>query len=460
MSKAFAQRRTAGTVPITLVTEKSYAAWRRKESAPVREALRRSGFKAKPGAHMVLPATNGPKSRVVVISDDVPDLWALAGLPYDLPTGTYTLDGEFEPAVATRLALGWGLGGYRFDRYLSETAPPPAKLVMPKNAHRGAVEAQVDAVTLVRNLINTPAADMGPPELATAAKQVAERFGAKFRVVQGKVLKEQFPAVHAVGRAADKAPRLIDMTWGKAKHPKVTLVGKGVCFDTGGLNLKPAAGMRWMKKDMGGAAVVLGLAHLIMSAGLPVRLRTIIPAVENNVSGNAYRPGDVLRTRKGVSIEIGNTDAEGRIVLADGLALADEEDPDLVIDCATLTGAARVALGADLPAMFCNDDAFADDLNAAADRVADPLWRLPLWQPYRRLLDTPIADINNAGTGGFAGAITAALFLGTFVERAKTWVHLDLYGWNDTDRPGRPRGGEAMAMRALFDVIRRRFAES
>jgi len=333
-------------------------------------------------------------------------------------------------------------------------------LVMPKNAHRGAVEAQVDAVTLVRNLINTPAADMGPPELATAAKQVAERFGAKFRVVQGKVLKEQFPAVHAVGRAADKAPRLIDMTWGKAKHPKVTLVGKGVCFDTGGLNLKPAAGMRWMKKDMGGAAVVLGLAHLIMSAGLPVRLRTIIPAVENNVSGNAYRPGDVLRTRKGVSIEIGNTDAEGRIVLADGLALADEEDPDLVIDCATLTGAARVALGADLPAMFCNDDAFADDLNAAADRVADPLWRLPLWQPYRRLLDTPIADINNAGTGGFAGAITAALFLGTFVERAKTWVHLDLYGWNDTDRPGRPRGGEAMAMRALFDVIRRRFAES
>jgi len=460
MNDAFAQRRTAGTIPITLVTEKGYAAWRRKEGVSVREALRRSGFKAKPGAHMVIPAAKGPKSRVVAVINDLPDLWALAGLPNQLPNGSYVLDDELDPAVATRLAVGWGLGSYRFDRYRSEPAPAPAKLVMPKNADRGAVEAQVDAVSLVRNLINTPAADMGPPELADAAKQLSVGFGAKLRVVRGKALKEQFPAVHAVGRAAAKAPRLIDMAWGKPKHPKVTLVGKGVCFDTGGLNLKTGAGMRWMKKDMGGAAVTLGLAHLIMSAGLPVRLRVIIPAVENNVSGNAYRPGDILRTRKGVSIEIGNTDAEGRVVLADGLALADEEAPDLLVDCATLTGAARVALGTDLPAMFCDDDTFAGELSAAAQNVTDPLWRLPLWQPYRRLLDTPVADINNAGTGGFAGAITAALFLGTFVERAKTWVHLDLYGWNDTDRPGRPRGGDAMAMRALFDVIRRRFGES
>jgi len=460
MNDAFAQRRTSGTVPITLVTETGYAAWRRKQSAAVRDGLRRAGFKAKVGAYALVPGTKGSKDHVIVAIDKTPDLWALAGLPNNLPAGTYAIEGDLDVPIATAMAVGWGLGCYSFDRYLTDPRARVAKLVLPKDADRDQVIAQVRAVTLVRDLINTPAADMGPPELAAAAKQMADEFGAKIRVVRGKSLKEQFPAIHAVGRAADKAPRLIDIAWGKPKHPKVTVVGKGVCFDTGGLNLKPAQGMRWMKKDMGGAAVALGLAHLIMSADLPIRLRVIIPAVENNVAGNAYRPGDVLRTRKGVSVEIGNTDAEGRVVLADGLALADEEAPDVLIDCATLTGAARVALGADLPAMFCDDEDFAGALSAAATTVNDPLWRLPLWRPYRSLLDTPIADINNAGTGGFAGAITAALFLADFVDSAKTWVHLDLYGWNDTDRPGRPRGGEAMAMRALFEVIRRRFGVS
>jgi leucyl aminopeptidase len=460
MIPAFSQRRTSSTTPITLVTNKAYTAWVRKQGAAIRGGLRAAGFVAKPGAHIVLPSVKGQKRAVLAVIDEAPDLWAIADLPNKLPTGTYALDEALEPSVATVLAVGWGLGGYRFDRYLSDPRPDPAKLVIPKSVDRVALGAQVEATFLARDLINTPAADMGPPELAAAAKKMADRFGAKTRVVRGKVLEDQFPAVHAVGRAADKAPRLIDFTWGKAQHPKVTLVGKGVCFDTGGLNLKPAQGMRWMKKDMGGAAVSLGLAHLIMSARLPVRLRVIIPAVENNVAGNAFRPGDVLATRKGVSIEIGNTDAEGRLVLADGLALADEESPDLLIDCATLTGAARVALGADLPAMFCDDDGFAEALASASEAVNDPLWRLPLWQPYRRLLNTPIADINNAGTGGLAGAITAALFLATFVENAKTWAHLDLYGWNDTDRPGRPQGGEAMAMRALFEAIRQRFAVS
>jgi leucyl aminopeptidase len=457
MIEAFAQRRTPATVLITPVTKSGYNAWLRKQNAPVRSGLRSAGFNAKSGSHVVLPAANGRKARVIAGFAEKPDLWSLAHLPNALPTGTYALDDDIETSLATALTVGWGLGGYRFNRYLSEAKRSPAKLVISKDVDRAEVESQVVAVSLARDLINTPAADMGPPELADAAKQIAGAFGAKTRIVRGKDLKEGYPAIHAVGRAADKAPRLIDITWGKSKHPKVTLVGKGVCFDTGGLNLKPAQGMRWMKKDMGGAAVALGLARLIMSAQLPVRLRVIIPAVENNVAGNAYRPGDILRTRKGVSVEIGNTDAEGRLVLADGLALADEEVPDLLIDCATLTGAARVALGADLPALFCDDTDFAQSLTAAGDTVADPLWRLPLWRPYRKLLDTPIADINNAGTGGFAGAITAALFLAAFVDNAKIWAHVDLYGWNDLDRPGRPRGGEAMTMRALFEVIRDRF---
>lgn len=457
MNECFAQRRTATSVSIEIVATDAFAAWKKRQPRAVRDWLAVDGFAGRVGSFAPIPGGDGVRPRVVVVPDGALDLWTLAALPSRLAPATYCLEDDLDPAAATALMVGWGLGCYRFDRYLAAARGKVTRLVVPKGADRAEAARQIESVVLVRDLINTPAADLGPPELADAARHLAKTYAAKLSVVSGKALEDHFPAVHAVGRAAAKPPCLIDFTWGNKNHPKVTLVGKGVCFDTGGLNLKPGSSMKLMKKDMGGAAVTLGLARLIMNAELPVRLRVIVPAVENNVSGNAYRPGDVLRTRKGVSVEIGNTDAEGRLVLADALALADEESPDLMIDCATLTGAARVALGPDLPALFCDDTAFAEDLMCAGRDVSDPLWRLPLWQPYLRMLKTPIADINNAGSGGFAGAITAALFLKTFVSNAKVWAHLDLYGWNDEDRPGRPKGGDAMAMRALFETIRRRF---
>ncbi|MCC2665736.1 MAG: leucyl aminopeptidase family protein, partial [Geminicoccaceae bacterium] len=315
-----------------------------------------------------------------------------------------------------------------------------------------------DAVYLARDLINMPASDLGPAELALAAEAVATRGGAEFRTVEGdRLLEENYPALHAVGRASPRAPRLIELVWGAADAPKLTLVGKGVCFDTGGLDLKSSQNMLLMKKDMGGAAVTLGLAQAIMAQDLPVRLRLLIGAVENSVAGSAFRPGDVLSTRKGLTVEIGNTDAEGRLVLADLLAEGDREQPDLMIDCATLTGAARVALGPDLPALFTADDRLAHDLIAAGRAVFEPVWRLPLHQPYREMLDSSVADINNAGSGGFAGAITGALFVKEFVTETKAFAHLDIYAWNPKDRPGRPKGGEATALRALLALITRRF---
>jgi leucyl aminopeptidase len=320
-------------------------------------------------------------------------------------------------------------------------------------------EISAEAIYLARDLINTPASDLGPAELAAAAETVATRFGAAFRTIEGdRLLAENYPAIHAVGRASPRAPRLIELVWGEAGAPKLTLVGKGVCFDTGGLDLKNSQGMLLMKKDMGGAAVTLGLAQAVMAEGLPVRLRLLIGAVENSVDGSAFRPGDVLSTRKGLTVEVGNTDAEGRLVLADLLAEGDREQPELMIDCATLTGAARVALGPDLPALFTPDDRLADDLIAAGQAAFEPLWRLPLHQPYREMLDSAVADINNAGSGGFAGAITGALFVKEFVTETKAFAHLDIYAWNPKDQPGRPKGGEATALRALLALIRRRFA--
>jgi leucyl aminopeptidase len=314
-----------------------------------------------------------------------------------------------------------------------------------------------DAICLGRDLINTPAEDMGPSELEAAVRSLSKRHKASVKVIRGTALKKGFPMIHAVGRASDDAPRLIDMTWGPARAPKVTLVGKGVCFDTGGLDIKPAAGMALMKKDMGGAAAVLALASMIMSARLNVRLRVLIPAVENAIAGNAFRPGDVLTSRKGITVEIGNTDAEGRLVLADALHLADGEKPDLLVDMATLTGAARVALGPDLPPFYTSDDALADELARHGTATADPLWRLPFWQRYHDMISSRVADINNAGTGGFAGSITAALFLERFVEQAKSYVHLDIFGWVPAARPARPAGGEPQAARALFALIAGRY---
>jgi leucyl aminopeptidase len=318
------------------------------------------------------------------------------------------------------------------------------------------------AVALVRDLVNTPAADMGPPDLEAAVEKVGAAFGASVTAIRGDALEQGFPMIHAVGKAADKsfAPRLIELQWGDAAHPRIAIIGKGICFDSGGLDIKPSSGMRIMKKDMGGAAHALALAKLIMGARLPVRLHLLIPAAENAIAGNAFRPGDILRTRKGLSVEIGNTDAEGRLVLGDALTRAGEDKPELMIDFATLTGAARVAVGPDLPALFANDDALAADIAAAGAQVDDPTWRLPLWDGYADMLKSDVADINNAGEGGFAGAITAALFLKRFVPEDTPWLHLDTFAWRPASKPGRPKGGEALGLRAVFRLLQQRYGRT
>ena len=351
-----------------------------------------------------------------------------------------------------------GLGCYTFDAYSDSKRRDHPSLVWPANADRKGSLAAVEAQSLVRDLINTPANDMGPERLEAAVRQLGERHGAQVSSIVGdELLAQNYPTIHAVGRAAAIAPRLIDLVWGDEDRPKLTLVGKGVCFDSGGLDLKPPAGMRLMKKDMGGAANMIGLAHMVMAAALPVRLRLLVPAVENSVSGNAMRPMDVIRTRKGLTVEIGNTDAEGRLILCDALAEASGESPDLILDCATLTGAARTALGADLPALFCNDDAVATALLAAGDAEQDPVWRMPLYRPYRKMLSSDVADLNNVSEAPLAGAVTAALFLERFVEPGTPWAHMDMMAWNREARPGRPRGGEAQFIRGAMAMLRRRY---
>ena len=354
------------------------------------------------------------------------------------------------------MALAWCLELYKYDPFRA-IAVKPVKLVCPEGVDRASVIALANASFGVRDRVNAPSNLFGPDELEAAARKVAKAGGAKLSVVSGAKLAKEFPLVHTVGAASTRAPRLIDFTWGNPKHPKVTLVGKGVCFDTGGLDIKPSAGMLLMKKDMGGASNVLGLAQLIMGAKLKLRLRVLIPAVENSIAGNAFRPGDVFKSRKGLTVEIGNTDAEGRLILCDALALADEESPELLIDLATLTGAARVALGPDLPPFYTDDDALADGLARHAVKTNDPLWRMPLWRAYNSMIDTPIADVNNAGSGGFGGSITAALYLRRFVERAKAWVHFDIFAWVPNAKAGRPKGGEQQAMRALFSYLNERY---
>ncbi len=438
-------------VRITPVTGKGLKPWLKRQQASIRRWVEGVGFTGKPGSHALLPGRDGRLAGVLLGVEDGPDIWSYGGLPRALPHGTYALDDAVAGDAASRAALGWALGGYRFGRY--RKPPPVARLVWPAAADRAAVERTALAVFLVRDLVNTPAEDMGPAELAAAAQNVARAGGARLKITVGdQLLKANYPMVHAVGRASARAPRLIDLRWG-GRGPRIALVGKGVCFDSGGLDLKPASGMLLMKKDMGGAAHVLALAQMIMSAGLPVRLRVLVPAVENSVSGNALRPLDVLRSRKGITVEVGNTDAEGRLILADALAEACSEKPDLLVDCATLTGAARVALGADLPALFANDDRTAEALLRHGRAEDDPLWRLPLHRPYRQQLDSKIADINNVSGGPHGGAITAALFLAEFVEPAVRWVHIDMMAWNGSNRPGRPEGGEAVALRALYALI-------
>ncbi len=371
-----------------------------------------------------------------------------------LEPGSYRLEGALgDPTIA---ALGFRLGAYRFDRY--RKPKDPVQLADVPGADMREVDRLVEAAVLARDLVNTPTSDLGPQTLEDAARTLALRHGMSIEVTTGdELLARNFPMIHAVGRAAAEAPRLVDMRWGDPGHPLVTLVGKGVTFDTGGLDIKPSAGMLLMKKDMGGAANILGLAHAVMSAGLKLRLRVLLPIVENAISASAFRPGDVLRARNGTTVEIGNTDAEGRLILGDALALADEESPELIVDMATLTGAARVALGPELPPLYTADDALAADLMAAGALSDDPLWRLPLWAPYAAMISSKIADVNNAGQGGFAGSITAALFLQRFVRQAKAWAHLDIFAWAPEARAGRSFGGTDQGIRAVYGVLKQRY---
>jgi leucyl aminopeptidase len=447
-------------IPVTPVAAEDLAGRAAQLDEPGRRWINAIGFTADPGKVALLPDAAGTLARVLVGKTPGEWLWALAGLPDSLPEASYRIDPEPGAEAATLMALGWALACYRFTRY---KAPPrsAAKLVWPKAADRGFVERLARGIGLARDLVNTPAEHMGPAELAEAAEELAGRQGARCRVIVGEaLLAENYPMIHAVGRASARPPRLIDLVWGDAAAPKLTLVGKGVCFDSGGLDLKTAGSMRLMKKDMGGAATLLGLAGAIMEARLPLRLRLLVPAVENAVSANAIRPLDVVRTRKGITVEIGNTDAEGRLILGDALTEADSEKPALLIDVATLTGAARAALGPELPALFTNDETLAAALLRSAEAVGDPLWRLPLWKPYRKMLSSPVADINNVSESAFAGAITAALYLAEFVGPETPWAHIDTYAWNQSSRPGRPEGGEALGLRALYRLVESRFGES
>ena len=419
-----------------------------------------SGFEVSAGKVLPVLGSDGSLLGAVFGVDaadaEESDPFTTANLARDLPAGAYRFEGALSDAEGA--VLGFLLGTYRFTRYrVSEGRE--VKLVLPEGVDGEKVSRVAEGVFLARDLVNTPSNHMGPDELEEAARALAHRHGADVaHTVSGEDLARDFPLIHAVGVSSPRAPRLIDFTWGSEDAPKVTLVGKGVCFDTGGLDIKPSASMLLMKKDMGGAANVLGLAHMIMAAGLKLRLRVLIPAVENAVSGTAFRPGDILRSRKGITVEVGNTDAEGRLVLADALALADAEEPELLIDMATLTGAARVALGPDLPPMFTDHDAFAEAVARCGIQVRDPVWRMPLWRPYAKMLDSRVADMNNVSSGGHAGAITAALFLRRFVEKARVYAHFDIFAWNPSARPGRPEGGEAHAIRALFAHLCERYS--
>lgn len=452
-----ADRRGRAAAALTPVTRSGWTALAKTLGARQQRWAAASGFVGQAGAFCQLPDARGDSPRVLCGIDPASPPFALGYLPYRLPANDYRLDGD---ALSVRdAALGWALGSYRFARY-REAHAEPARLLVAR-AVLDEIGPTLDAITRLRDMVNTPAQDLGPAEVCATVREVAAQYGAKCREWSGDgLLKAGFPTVHAVGRASPRAPRVIELRWGDPKHPLLALVGKGVCFDTGGLNLKTGDGMRWMKKDMGGAAHALALAQLVMASQLPVRLLLVIPTVDNAVAGDALRPGDVIRTRAGITVEVDNTDAEGRLILCDALALAVENKPDLLIDFATLTGAARVALGPDLPALFANRDDIAGDLIAAANAQHDPVWRLPLWQPYRAMLASAFADTCNTGASRHAGAITAALYLQNFVPANVPWLHVDVYAWNDAERPARPRGGDAQSLRAFHAFLCGRYARA
>ena len=421
--------------------------------------LEATGWKAKPGNYALLPGENGLAGVILALSDDEPSpatAIQLGALPAALPEGTYALN-DF-PGDAEDVVLAWLMGAYAFRRYMTSEPKKVRKLVLPKGVDRGAAVAKAQAIWFARELINLPANDLGPSDLAAALSSLGRAHKAEVTIIKGDALLDKnFPLLHTVGRASTREPCLASLVWGDKKHPKVTLVGKGICFDSGGLDIKPSQSMALMKKDMAGAATTMALGAMIMAAKLPVRLRVIVAAAENAISGSAFRPGDIIKSRAGLTVEIGNTDAEGRLVLADALAFADEESPELLIDIATLTGAARVALGPDLVPFYTDDDALAVSLGAAGAHVGDPVWRMPLWKPYDKDLKSKVADVNHISNGPFAGSITAALFLKRFVKKASRYAHLDIFGWVNCAAPGKPLGGEPQSARALFEIIRNEF---
>jgi leucyl aminopeptidase len=454
---------TTDALPLHLVTEPAFTGWLAAQPATAQQWLQRSGFRPERGKWQIVPGTSGAPALVCVgLGNSMPgshDLsWLGAGLADRLPPGDYRLAADIQSPLAQTLALGWGMGSYKFARYRPSLAPPRrARLQCPAGADRAWLAAAIASQQLARDLINTPANDMGPEELSGAAGDLAAQHGGTIEITTGAALEQKFPLIAAVGKGSPRAPRLVDLRFARPGAPRVTLVGKGVCFDTGGLDIKAPAGMLLMKKDMGGAACALAAAQMLRMLDVKVELRVLIPAVENSVDGAAYRPGDVCRSRKGITVEIGNTDAEGRLVLADALTLAGEDKPELIIDLATLTGAARIALGAELPPVYGGDAALVNELAKVGQDCADPLWPMPLWDGYDDELSSRIADVNNAPSSGLAGSITAALFLRRFVADPQRWLHLDIYGWNPKERPGRSVGAEAQGVRAVANLLRQRY---
>lgn len=449
-AERFYQTRCDNAIPLYLISESQWAEGVEPLSLVEKNSLAVRQFKGKLGEFCLVSNANGQLSKVFIGAGDGRQKTALASVVLQLPPGSY----ELQDILTHTAAIHWGLAQYRFDRYKKQDTEPRRLVV--SEADSDGIFAKVQAIFLVRDLINTPASDMGPKQLAEACETLAKTFGAQFKQwVGSELLKDNFPAIHAVGRASAHEPRLLSLTWGNTDHPKVTLIGKGVCFDSGGLDIKPSSNMRLMKKDMGGAAHVLGLAHWVMATGLPIHLNVLIPAVENAIGPDAFRPGDILTMRNGMTVEIDNTDAEGRLVLADAIVKALESKPDLIIDYATLTGAARVALGTDVAVMFSNHDGVAAELLDASQKTNDPMWRLPLHEGYNELLNSNIADMVNSSPSPYGGAITAALFLQRFVDKNMPWVHFDVMAWNVAAKPGRPEGGEAMGFRAVIEYLSR-----
>ena len=448
-------------IPVYCIARSGWEALKQRLDPVAGAFATAQGFEPAPARHIVLPDAHGAISAVVIGCEKANarriDPFSMGRIAPLLPEGLYKLEGDLPDAsLAT---LGWLLASYRFDRY-RKSKPVKAQLLAQDGIDAAEIMRLADATAMGRDLVNTPANDCGPDDIEAAMRTLATRFGAAVTSIVGDdLLTAGFPMVHAVGRAAARPPRLVDMVSGNPEHPKVTLVGKGVCFDTGGLNIKPDSSMLLMKKDMGGAATAIAAAQMIMDARLPVRLRLIVPTVENSISGNAFRPGDILPSRKGISVEIGNTDAEGRLILGDALALADEEAPELMIDFATLTGAARVALGPDLPPLYTHDEVLAADMQRLGLAMNDPVWRMPLWPPYDTMLDSKIADVNHTASSSFAGSVTAALFLNRFVENTKSYAHLDIFGWNPSTKPGHPEGGEVMGARLTYHLVKERYGK-